>query len=209
MPNDLKFAAVILAAGSSRRMGKPKLLLPWGNQTILEHLIQTWHELKAAQIAIVHSDQPYLLEAFKKISLPHNLIPNTQSELGMFESIRCAARWDSWNHVTHWIISLGDQPHISKETLSQLIDFSKENPEHIVQPEYRDNPRHPVVLPQTFFGELKSSSCKTLKEFLIGHSSSIRLCPIGDAGLELDIDDPSDYEKAIRFTNERSVQQNL
>jgi molybdenum cofactor cytidylyltransferase len=209
------FAVVILAAGSSRRMGQPKLLLPWRDKTILEHHLHLWHSLGASQTAVVHSNQDYLLEALNKISLPHDEILNPHPETGMFESIRCAAHWNGWNvrpskaegslssSLTHWIICLGDQPHISKETLSTLLSFAKDNPDHAVQPEYAGKPRHPVILPKPLFLKLKASSCKTLKEFLIEHSPSIKLCPIGDAGLELDIDEPSDYEKAL--AHERNI----
>ena len=47
------FAVVILAAGASSRMGRPKLLLPWRGTTVVGHLISQWRELGAAQIAIV------------------------------------------------------------------------------------------------------------------------------------------------------------
>ena len=48
-----KSGAVILAAGSSSRMGRPKLLLPWGATSVLGHQIQTWRSLSVGQIATV------------------------------------------------------------------------------------------------------------------------------------------------------------
>ena len=44
---------VILAAGRSARMGRPKLLLPWGETSVLGHLIKQWQALGARQIAVV------------------------------------------------------------------------------------------------------------------------------------------------------------
>ena len=49
----LHFGVVILAAGASSRMGKPKLLLPWGGTSVLGHLIGQWKVLRAGQIAAV------------------------------------------------------------------------------------------------------------------------------------------------------------
>ena len=49
----LDFGVVILAAGASSRMGKPKLLLPWGGTSVLGHLIGQWQALRAGQIAAV------------------------------------------------------------------------------------------------------------------------------------------------------------
>jgi len=56
----LGFGVVILAAGASSRMGKPKMLLPWGGTTVLGHLIVQWKALRAGQIAVVLAtgDQP-------------------------------------------------------------------------------------------------------------------------------------------------------
>ena len=50
---DYKFGVVILAAGASRRMGRPKLLLPWGQTSVVGHLVQKWTQLGAAQITTV------------------------------------------------------------------------------------------------------------------------------------------------------------
>ena len=47
------FGVVILGAGASSRMGRPKLLLPWGDTSIIGHLIEQWRALAAAQIAVV------------------------------------------------------------------------------------------------------------------------------------------------------------
>src|SRR3989442_11142538 len=49
----LSFGVIILAAGASSRMGQPKLLLPWGNTSILGHLIAQWRGVGAEQIAVV------------------------------------------------------------------------------------------------------------------------------------------------------------
>src|SRR5512144_1283909 len=55
--SSLSLAAVILGAGRSRRMGTPKLLLPWGGDSILGHLIQQWRTLAAAQVTVVVSSE--------------------------------------------------------------------------------------------------------------------------------------------------------
>ena len=49
----MNFAVVLLAAGASSRMGRPKLLLPWHGTTVLGHLLDMWRELGAAQLAVV------------------------------------------------------------------------------------------------------------------------------------------------------------
>jgi CTP:molybdopterin cytidylyltransferase MocA len=56
-----------------------------------------------------------------------------------------------------------------------------------------------VLLPKRVVAKLGSASAKTLREFLSG--CEIRLCPSADPGLELDLDRPEDYERALRLVN--------
>src|SRR6185503_15148995 len=110
--SDHQFGVVILAAGASRRMGRPKLLLPWGETSVLGHLLQKWTELGAAQIAVVYAADTKIIAAeLDRLAFsPAQRIQNPAPENGMFSSIQCAANWQGWNQdLTHWIVTLGDQ----------------------------------------------------------------------------------------------------
>ena len=58
-----RLGAVILAAGRSLRMGRPKLLLPWGETSVLGHLLNQWRQVGAAQVAVVHAADNRLILA--------------------------------------------------------------------------------------------------------------------------------------------------
>src|SRR5690242_4744910 len=122
---DCKFGVIILAAGASRRMGRPKLLLPWGQNSVLSHLLQTWAQLAASQMAVVcAAEAKPLATELDQLSFPAaNRIVNPAPENGMFSSIQCAANWRGWNpELTHWIVTLGDQPHLKPATLQTLLE---------------------------------------------------------------------------------------
>jgi len=194
------FGAVILAAGASTRMGKPKLILPWGKTSVLGHLIQQWQQAGAAQIAVVHAAGDQAIGAeLDRLNFPvADRIMNPQPERGMLSSIQCAAAWGGWNFgLTHWIIVLGDQPHLRQATLLELIEFTASRPDKVCQPSRRGRPRHPVVLPKVIFERLKDSREETLKQFLRNHASSVAARELDDPGLDLDLDTPSDYQEAI------------
>src|SRR5689334_1008021 len=91
-------AVAILAAGRSARMGKPKMLLPWGGTTMIGHIVKRWGELGAGQIAVVHAGGDAALEAeLERVGVQASeRIVNPQPERGMFSSIQCAARWPGW-----------------------------------------------------------------------------------------------------------------
>ena len=175
---------------------------------MLGHLIEQWQEAAAKQIAVVQAagDQAIGVE-LDRVNFPvADRIINPRPKRGMLSSIQCAAAWEGWNSVlTHWIVVLGDQPHLRRETLGELIAFAISRPDKICQPSRRGRPRHPVVLPKVIFERLKDSREETLKQFLRNNASAVALRELDDPGLDLDLDTPADYEKALRLFLESSA----
>jgi len=169
---------------------------------VLGHLIKQWQGLRAKQIAVVCAlgDQAIGAELDRLVFPARNQIVNPAPQRGMFSSVQCAARWPGWlASLTHWAIVLGDQPHLLRQTLRQLLDFSAAHPARVCQPARRGHGRHPVLLPKRLFRQLAGSRAKTLKSFLAGRFRQVALCELNDPGLDLDIDRPEDYEQAVRF----------
>jgi molybdenum cofactor cytidylyltransferase len=192
---------VILAAGQSRRMGRPKLLLPWKQTTVLGHLMEQWKKLPVRQLAVVCSETARELHAdMDRLGLPaSNRIINPAPERGMFSSIQCAGNWPGWKpELTHWLITLGDQPHLRIETLQTLLEFGSRNSEKICQPLRKAHRRHPVLMPKRVFAELANPATENLKSFLEAHASALAGFECDDAGLDSDLDTPEDYERLKR-----------
>lgn len=191
------FGVIILAAGASTRMGRPKLLLPWGQRSVLGHLLEQWGQLGPRQLAVVYAGptSPVATELDRLGFSAENRIVNPAPERGMFSSIQCAAAWPGWDdRLTHWAIVLGDQPHLRSETLRRLIHFAAGHPEAIVQPRWNGKARHPVVLPRSVLARLPGSQAASLREFLHRMAGAVRLCEIDDPGLGSDLDTPADYD---------------
>jgi molybdenum cofactor cytidylyltransferase len=198
---------VILAAGQSTRMGRPKLLLPWGRTSVLGHLIRQWRALGAKQIAVVCAPANHPIQAeLNHLGFPvRNRIINPAPKRGMFSSIRSAAQWPGWQPaLNRWAITLGDQPHLRRQTLRRVLDFSAAHPAKVCQPARCGHGRHPVLLPRAVFRQLGSSRARTLKGFLRVRQRQVVLCELDDPGLDLDIDRPEDYRKAIRTAGPRN-----
>lgn len=197
--------AVILAAGRSARMGQPKLLLPWGGTTVLGHLLAQWRRLGASQIGVVVGAQDRVLGSeLDRLGFPaQNRIINAAPERGMFSSIQCAGLWPGWStHLTHWAIVLGDQPHLRHATLRGLLAFAARRPGQVCQPARDGRRRHPVLLPRRVFAELPGSKAANLKDFLAGRETAV--FESDDSGLDLDIDRPEDYQKALGLRVDRT-----
>ncbi len=202
MQPPLALGVFILAAGASSRMGQPKLLLPWGPQTILGHLLDQWRRVGAGQIAVVVAPGQVALAAeLDRLAFPvSHRIANPQPALGMFSSIQCAARWTGWQpSITHIAMALGDQPHLRDDTLRALVDWSRSQPDRICQPFFHSKTRHPILFPRPRFLELALAVEDRLSRFLKNRSDVLSSCEIEDSGLDFDIDRPEDYEKAARL----------
>lgn len=196
--NQISVGVVILAAGASRRMGEPKLLLPWGETSVLGHLLTKWKTLGARQIAVVcAADANAIFEEMGRLGVAQeNRILNSNPDRGMFSSIQCAANWSGWNpEITHWLVSLGDQPHIHQKTLRTLLDFSALHSSKICQPMRHGRRKHPVLFPKRIFDRLKKTSAGDLKMFLVEHATELSGFESEDAGLDFDMDTPEDYER--------------
>jgi molybdenum cofactor cytidylyltransferase len=200
--SELRFplGIAVLAAGASARMGRPKLLLPWGDTTVLGHLLAQWRKLGAAQIGVVCAagDEASASELTRLRFPPDQRIINPAPERGMFSSIQGAARWPGWDEgLTHFAIALGDQPLVRTTTLRGLLEFAATQPDLICQPGYRGRPRHPVILPAAVFRQLAGTTAGTLRQFLLARPEPVALCEFDDPGLDLDLDRPEDYQRAV------------
>ena len=204
MPTDdtggIRLGVIILAAGRSERMGKPKLLLPWAGTSVIGHLLAQWSAVGAEQIAVVCAENDQAMEAeLDRLGFPSTgRIYNPLPERGMFSSIQCAARWPGWTEaLTHWAVVLGDQPHLRDETLRTVVRFASTHSREVCQPRKAGHRRHPVILPKPSLQKLADVTCADLKEFL--NTCETALCDFDDPGLALDIDVPEDYERALAY----------
>ena len=192
------FGVVILAAGASTRMGTCKVLLPWGEKTILTHLLNQWRSSGAAQIAPVidPSNQPLRTALAHAGFSPTDWIENPSPQLGMFSSLQEASRWTGWlSTLTHWIISLGDQPHIETSTLCVLLNAARENPTRICQPALNGETAHPIILPGSNFRELAQNDVPDLRTYIRRQEPFRLRVPVEDAGVSGDLDTPEDYRR--------------
>jgi molybdenum cofactor cytidylyltransferase len=197
----LVLGVVVLAAGRSSRMGRPKLLLPWGTTSVLGHLVARWQALGAKQLAIVcaAADAAMTVE-LERIGFPaRHRINNPAPDRGMFSSIQCAVNWPGWQpDLTHWAIVLGDQPHLRPNTLQAVLNLALAQPLKACQPSWHHQPRHPVLLPKSLFAQCGTAPERDLKAFLATCPRAV--CEVDDDGLDLDLDTPEDYERARQLS---------
>src|SRR5215510_5627863 len=111
-------AAIILAAGQSKRMGQPKLLLPWGDVTVIEQVISEFAKAGIKDILVITGGaHERIHEVILKCSenYPVQGIYNQDYEKGeMISSIQCGLRYFAERAVGAAMIGLGDQPQVQE-----------------------------------------------------------------------------------------------
>ncbi len=190
----------ILAAGESRRMGAPKLCLPWKGTTVLGHLLTQWREAGADKILVIHSPDPQapvVAELDRLGVAASERTPTLAFERGMMGSVVTAAgRATQDPGLTHLVIALGDQPHLRPETLRAFLDLCGVSPGKVVRVAFEGKSGHPLALPADLLRELSETSCATLSTFLGLQTRAVVDLTCQDSGVLLDIDTPDDYAHA-------------
>lgn len=183
-------AILILAAGSSTRMGKAKLLLLIGKKTLLENAIENAVQSNANQVFCVlgkHAEE--LQESIRKYDIISIYNPNFENGLSssIVEGIK-QIQQDSYDSV---LIMLADQPNIDTLYLNALIESFQNAPSKITASNYSGVCGVPAIFPKHTFSQLlKLKGDKGAKELLNSHMEDV--ISIKSDKL-IDIDTQDDY----------------
>ena len=187
--------AIILAAGQSRRMGQPKMLLPWRTESVLSHVISVFHEAGVEDILVVTGGARERVESAVS-HLKVKIIFNEQFvEGGMLSSIQCGIR--ALTHQTQAVlIGLGDQPQVQAGSVRAVCDVYRESESKIVVPSFNMRRGHPWLIERSLLGDLTAiRSPQSPRDFLNTHRKKIQYVNVDDPGILADLDTPDDYRK--------------
>ncbi|GAB4420628.1 MAG: nucleotidyltransferase family protein [Anaerolineales bacterium] len=184
--------AIVLAAGQSRRMGQPKMLLPWGQSTVLGKVIETFTSAGAEEILVVTGGAREQVEALVGNSAKTVFNPDhAQGE--MLSSVQIGLSNASGQAA---LIALGDQPKVRERSVRSVMEAYARGQAAIIVPSYKMRRGHPWLIAKTHWGEiLKMKPGQTLRNFLDRHHDEIQYVNVDDPGILQDLDTPDDYEK--------------
>lgn len=187
--------AIILAAGESKRMGGPKMLLPWGEGTVLSHVITIFRQAGLDNIIVVTGGARDQVEG----SISHlntRTIYNEDFARGeMLSSIQCGIR--ALPHQTQgMLIGLGDQPQVHESSVRRVCEAFITTKNNIVVPSFRMRRGHPWLVGCPLWNELLSlTPPQSLRDFLDVHKKHIQYVNVEDPGILADLDTPEDYQR--------------
>lgn len=188
---------MILAAGESGRMGQPKLLLPFGEKTIIETVVQSVVSSNVDNtLVVLGSEQEKIGEKIK--NFPVTLAFNPDFRSGMLSSVHCGFKIlpDKTRAV---VVFLGDQPTISKEIINKIVNAYKKTGKGIVLPVYKKERGHPVIIDMKYKTEVEALSPDTgLRGIVYRHHEDTLEVDVDTQNILQDIDDEADYRRELK-----------
>jgi len=193
--------AIILAAGSSRRMGTQKMIMPYGKSTILETVIDNVLNSKVDHIVVVlGADQDKIRSTIE--GKPVQISYNRDHENGMLSSVICGIRSLPADADTA-LIFLGDQPGIPPEIINAVIDAYNDELKGIVIPVHNYRRGHPLLVDMKYRKKLESLDLEEgLRKVRHHFPEDVLELEVDEAGILVDIDTREDYNKATNSKND-------
>ncbi len=188
----MRTASIILAAGESRRMGRPKALLPFRGGTFLSVLAATFSPFSDLVIAVFGFDGENV-----RLAAPDNVtaVVNTDYRLGMLTSLQTGLRACP-DAIDTILFTLVDHPAVSPGTVAQLLAAVPES--DIAIPRFNGKRGHPVLMRRCFADQyLAEPLTAKVRDLIDRHAGQIRYVDVDDPGICDDVDDPALYQALL------------
>ena len=194
---------ILLAAGSSSRMGQPKQLLPWGSQTLIEHQIQTLLQTGNPVNVVIGSNSNLVIPVIEKF--PVNIFINSKWESGMGSSISFGISKiiQIFPDVDGVLITLLDQPLITTSYFEKMLGTYQPGSQKIMVSHSASGwTGVPVLFDKCFFKDLSELKNEDgAKKIVKRHEENIILNEGGE--LLEDMDTMQTYQQLLkRYLNQ-------
>jgi molybdenum cofactor cytidylyltransferase len=185
---------LVLAAGGSKRLGRPKQLLPYGRTTLLDHVLDTARACSFDQLLCVIGGAA--AEVRRAVELGGvEVVENPDFGEGCSSSIAAALHAvDSRCDVL--VLMLGDQPGVTAATVAKLLAGRGDAP--IAACSYSDGRGHPLAFARSLFGELESLHGDKAVWKLLDRHGAVAADVQVDGAIPRDVDTWEDYAQIAR-----------
>jgi molybdenum cofactor cytidylyltransferase len=195
--------AVLPAAGKSSRMGRPKLTLPLGDRTILEHVLAALHQADVPHILVVtgpHGDELAALALRAGVQV-HQLAEETS---GMRATVEHGLRWLEERYQPRaedtWLLVPADHPTLTPAIVCEVKRASRIYPAHsIFVPTFQGRRGHPLALCWRHVAAIRAHPVgEGLNTYVRQHVAETMEVPVDTEAVLWDLDTPEDYERLRR-----------
>jgi molybdenum cofactor cytidylyltransferase len=192
-------AAVVLSAGESSRMGRPKALLPIGGETFIGRIVRTLKQTSVGKVIVVLGHNAD--EMSQRIAhLPVEILVNRDYKNGQLTSLQVAVRsLDSQNDCDGMLVHLVDHPYIDARLVEIMIERFYASGKSLVVPRRAGKRGHPVIFSRLLFGELLAAPLdEGAKAVVNAHREDTLEVETDDEGITVDVDTPEIYRQHVK-----------
>lgn len=190
-------SAVVLAAGTSSRMGQAKQLLRVGETSVLEAVLRNLRATSVDEIVLVLGASADLIRDQVPLDSIRVAVNEAYQE-GMATSLQAG--------ITHVapdaraaMVVLADQPFVRPETMERLISEYTNHAALITMPVHEGIRGNPVIIDRRLFPEVAQLSGDVgFRAIFAQHAADIHKVAVDDPGVLVDLDEPADVERALR-----------
>ena len=192
-------AAVVLSAGESSRMGRPKALLPIEGETFIGRIVGSLKRTQVGKIIVVLGHTAEQLAAAIG-PLPVEILINPNYQLGQLSSLQVAVRnLRPDADCDGMLVHLVDHPYIDASLVDRMIRQFYESKKDIVVPRCRGKRGHPVLFSRRLFGELLDAPMdQGAKAVVNAHGDATLEMETDEEGITVDIDTPELYRQHVK-----------
>ncbi len=186
--------ALLLAAGESKRMGRSKQLLPYGDKTILETVIDHITHSSVDETLIVLGANREKIERIIK-DLPVKSVYNPRYKEGMLSSVQKG--FVSLPKETEAVlVFLGDQPMVPSSAITQIVHAYRSTEKGIVLPVFDKRRGHPILIDNKYSQKVAALDPEIgLRALIHNHPEDILEVELDTPAIIKDIDTPEDYKE--------------
>jgi CTP:molybdopterin cytidylyltransferase MocA len=201
--------ALLPAGGQSTRMGRPKLALPLGRHTVLEHAVAALRQGGAEHVLVVvgpHVPELAPLAAAAGAEVLPLTEPTADMRATVEQGLRCLEERFRPAPEAGWLLCPADHPALEPAVVRQLLEARRASPAHsIVVPTFAGRRGHPVLIAwQHVAGMRALPPGLGLNAYLRRQAAATLLLPVASPGVVCDLDTPEDYER-LRATFARNA----
>ena len=191
--------SIILAAGESKRMGFPKMLLPINGISMLETVIVNIEKSNIDQtLVVLGANREAIFELITNSDVKHCY--NERYKEGMLSSVKCGFS-NLPSDFEAVLVFQGDQPLITHKVINIIIDRYRLNCKRIVIPVYKKRRGHPILIDSYYRHEIdKLEVSEGLRSLAYKFPEDVLEVEIDDPGILRDFDTYEDYRREINQT---------
>jgi molybdenum cofactor cytidylyltransferase len=188
--------AIVLAAGESRRMGSPKMILPYKGMTIIEKVLENVLASDVEKVVtVLGSNKDEVLKVIEKFPVLHCI--NSNYKNGMLSSVKCGFEFLPAD-FRGALVFLGDQPMAETSVINKMINAYNESGKGILVPVFENKRGHPLLADKKYRDEIINlDDPEGLKGLLRRHPDDLLEVLTENPSVLMDIDTREDYINEI------------